>query len=248
MGLTAACTPGQADLSGETAEDESSESSSVRRVLLCQQGLSDRTTGWDKGLFDVCESAGAAGFEVIWDGDYPAFGALNENGAYAALFDTLDDNGDGWVDEDDTPTQIYLVGFSWGGINTSDVAERLWLDWRVAIPRAYVTGMVLFDPYQPQVSRVKIGANVKHAWVYRQTETTDGDCSETVSLGFGFNGHRPKAKSANNECTFYDLDAFAGEVGHCDVPYVARNAAITNLTKLEDHEPWDAWAEVCPLK
>ena len=246
--IAVGCEPGEGFIADEVDEDDTSASSSVRRVLLCQQGLSDRTSGWDKGLFDVCEGAEADGFEVIWDGEFPAFGALSENAAYKALFKTLDDNGDGYVDSKDSYAEIYLVGFSWGGVNTSDIAERVRVDWRIAGSRSFISGMILFDAYQPQISRVNIPSNVFNAWVYRQTETTEGDCSETVSLGWGFNGHRPKAKSEMTFCSTYDLDQFLGEIGHCDVPSVTRDAARHNLATRTDYKPWASYAEACPTK
>jgi pimeloyl-ACP methyl ester carboxylesterase len=217
------CAPGQTSLEGDSAEEDNAASSAPRRLLLCQQGLSDRTTGWDKGLFAVCLAAEDAGIEVIWDGEYPAFGALNEKGAY-----------------------IHLVGFSWGGKNISDIAERLRKDLRVSASHSIVKAMVLFDPYQPQAWQVNVPNNVRNAWVYRQSETTDGDCSMTVSLGFGFNGLEPHVKSpASTHCAQYDLDRFLGEVGHCDTPSVARSAALHNLTTLSDYPEWAQSAEAC---
>jgi pimeloyl-ACP methyl ester carboxylesterase len=216
-------------------------------VLLCQQGLSDRTTGWDKGLFDLCEAAEDAGFELVWDGEYPAFGAMDENGAYDALLDSLDESGDGLFDYRDTPARIHLVGFSWGGINVTDIAERLRKEARIAPSRRGISALVLLDPFQPQISRAVIPSNVFRAWEYRQTDTTEGDCSIDASLGFGFNGHRPKAKSEMTFCTYYDLDAFQDGVGHCDVPVAAAEAALHNLVALTDYEPWSKHAVDCPL-
>ena len=91
-------------------------------------------------------------------------------------------------------------------------------------------------------------SNVLDAWVYRQTETTSGDCSIKASLGFGFNGHRPKALNDDTFCAHYDLDRFRDGVGHCDVPTVARKAAFENLVRHRDYAPWADWAESCPLE
>jgi pimeloyl-ACP methyl ester carboxylesterase len=217
-------------------------------VLVCQQGLSDRTMEWDKGLFDICEGAEAAGLDLVWDGDYPAFGALDENGAYDALFDELDENDDGVVNQKDSSAAVHLIGFSWGGINVANIADRLRLDDRILTSRRGVAALVLLDAFQPQISRVTIPSNVSRAWVYRQTDTTSGDCSTYASLGFGFNGHRPKAKSDKTACRQYDLDSFAEDVGHCDVPLVARDAALLNLTERRDYAPWADHATACPLK
>lgn len=244
--LSAGCEVADPSSVDEDAEDDA-QAVTARRVLLCQQGLSDRTMEWDKGLFDICEGAEAAGLNLIWDGDYPAFGALDENGAYDALFDELDENDDGVVNTKDTPALVHLVGFSWGGINVTDIADRLRRDDRIVPARAGVAAMVLLDAFQPQVSRATIPSNVLRAWVYRQTDTTSGDCSTYASLGFGFNGHRPKAKSEMTFCSTYDLDQFAGEVGHCDVPIVAGKAALFNLTERGDYAPWADHAVECPL-
>lgn len=241
------CAPGEAWLSDEETSEELEQLKAPRKLLLCEQGLSDRTSGWDKGLFALCEATEAFGFKVIRDGEYPAFGALDEKGAYNALFDELDENGDGLVDANDSPALVHVVGFSWGGINITDVADRLRVDKRVAVGRRGVTAMVLLDPFQPQLSRANIPSNVAHAWIYRQTETTDGDCSSSVSLGFGYNGHRPRAQSEMTFCQDYDLDAFKNDVGHCDVPSVATKAAVHNLVTLTDYEPWAKNAVECDL-
>ncbi|NUO48265.1 MAG: hypothetical protein HOV80_05340 [Polyangiaceae bacterium] len=245
--LTAGCAVEQIPIEGDSSDEESGALGDVRRVLLCQQGLSDRTMEWDKGLFDLCEAAEAEGFDLIWDGDYPAFGALDENGAYKALFNKLDENDDGVVNGADSPALVHLVGFSWGGINVTDLAKRLSKDSRIATGRRGVAGMVLLDAFQPQAWHATIPANVVDAWVYRQTDTTSGDCSSTVSLGFGFNGKSPVAKSEMTSCTDYDLDAFLDGVGHCDVPKTATEAALVNLLEHEDYEPWADYASACEV-
>lgn len=232
----------------DESSDKDEEAVTMRRVLLCQQGLSDRSTGWDKELFALCESIEGRGFVLVHDGEFPAFGAMDENGAYKALFSTLDTNHDGLVDGKDQATMVHLIGFSWGGINVTDIANRLRNDGRIVTGRRGVAGMVLLDPYQPQLWHSTIPSNVLNAWEYRQTDTTEGDCSSTVSLGFGFNGLSPRAKSEMTFCNSYDLDLFADNVGHCDVPAVAKQAAIHNIVELEDYAPWDSYAEECPVK
>lgn len=247
-GLLTGCAPDPGmddDEASDASTDVVEADASSARVLLCQQGLSDRTTGWDKGLFDLCETAGANGLTLIWDGDYPAFGALDEDGAYDALFAELDTNGDGYVTQADTATAIHLVGFSWGGINVTDIAYWLQYDDRIIPARRGVSVMVLLDPYQPQRWTATIPANVSRVWEYAQSETTAGDCSSDVSLGAGFNGLPPRMKSSRTYCAQYDLDAFAGEVGHCDVPAVARDAALVNLLRRANYAPWKAFKEDC---
>lgn len=240
--VCAGCTM-ESEIGSDVAEVQASV-----RVLLCQQGLSDRTVGWDKGLFELCESVEQAGFTLVRDGVHPAFGALDEDGAYEALFDTLDTSGDGVVDDDDKRSAVHLVGFSWGGINVTDLARRLAADTRIQARRRGVAAMVLFDPFQPQLSRAVVPANVMYTWVYRQTKTTSGDCSMAASLGFGFNGHRPRASSDLTFCDDYDLDSFMHGIGHCDVPLAARQAAFLNLTKRQSFAQWDAYGVGCDLQ
>ena len=248
-GLATGCAADPGMDQDEASEDteEREDAVTVRRLLLCQQGLSDRTTEWDKGLFDLCKAAEAGGIDLVWDGDYPAFGALDQHGAYAALFDELDSNGDGYVTDEDTLTAVHLVGFSWGGINVTDIAWWLNHDERILPERRLVLVMVLLDPYQPHLWRATIPSNVYRFWEYAQSDTTEGDCSSTVSLGFGFNGLPPRPKSDLADCAYYDLDAFAGAVGHCDVPSVAAEAALVNLLHRVDYAPWADWAEDCSL-
>lgn len=243
--LLTGCAPTDPAALSEDAENDG-QAVGARRVLLCEQGLSDRTTEWDKGLFDLCETAEDEGFELVRDGDFAAFGALDEDGAYDALFAALDTNHNGIVSTKDEPAQVYLVGFSWGGINVTDIAERLRKDDRVTSARRGVAGLVLLDAFQPQISRARIPSNVGRAWVYRQTDTTAGDCSINASLGFGFNGHRALAKSDETICSEYDVDELAA-VGHCDMPVFARKAALENLTKGRDYAPWATLARDCDL-
>ena len=104
--------------------------------------------------------------------------------------------------------------------------------------------MVLFDPYQPLTS-LTIPANVLHAWVYRQSETSASDCAHDVSLGIGFNAAIPTDESELGWCAHYDLDAFLGEVGHCQVPSKATQAAFVNLTERDAYGPWADHAKAC---
>lgn len=245
FGSVVGCAPEQPDLGLEAADGDHEAIEDERRVLVCMQGLGDRLMDADRGLFALCETAEDAGFELVRDGDYAAFTALDEAGAYAALFDALDSDDDGWIDDWDAPAQVYLVGFSWGGVNVADVANRLRKSWWIADDRRSVTGLVMLDPYQPQRWWVTVPANVENAWEYRQTSTTEGDCSATVSLGFGFNGLDPWAKSSATSCTHYDLDEFLEDVGHCDVPSQATDAALHNLLELEDDPRWAERAHRC---
>ena len=245
--LAASCAVESPTLDDDTDTD-AHKVETQRRALLCEQGLSDRVADWDKGLFAVCEDAEAEGLELIHDGTYPAFAALEENGAYEALFDTLDDNGDGRVDDHDTTTEVSLVGFSWGGINVTDIADRLRRDSRVSSSHRAVAAIVLLDPFQPLAFHANIPSNVQRAWEYRQTKTTKGDCSLYASLGFGFNGRTPRTKSKSTECSYYDLDAIIGGIGHCDVPVAAHDAAVANIVDHEDYEPWADDAASCPVQ
>lgn len=227
-----------------TVESQSADQTAVRRVLLCQQGLSDRSFEWDKGLFSLCETVESHGFTLVRDGDYPAFGALDGGGAYAALFDTLDTDGDGLVTEDDERSAIHLAGFSWGGMHLTKLARHLLDDDRIIPARRGVMAMVLFDPYQPFTS-LTIPPNVLHAWVYRQSETTSSDCAYDISLGLGFNAAVPSDQSELGWCAHYDLDAFLGDVGHCQVPAKAAQAAVVNLTQRDGFGPWADHAQDC---
>lgn len=239
------CAPEQPEIVQEDADTEGEPVEGGRRVLVCMQGLGDRVMEADRGLFGLCEAAENAGFELVRDGDYAAFSALNESGAYAALFDALDTDDDGWIDGWDAPAQVYLVGFSWGGVNVADIANRLRKSWWIDDERRAVTALVMLDPYQPQRWWVTVPANVENAWEYRQTATTNGDCSATVSLGFGFNGLDPWAKDSDTSCVHYDLDEFIEDVGHCDVPSQATDAALHNLLKLESYPAWADHAQAC---
>jgi pimeloyl-ACP methyl ester carboxylesterase len=233
---------------GEDAASTASHQTQAQPLLLCQQGLSDRISEWDKGLFDFCEGIEAQGFHLIWDGDYPAFAAMADQGAYAALFETLDSDGDGDVDASDELFAIHLVGFSWGGMNIAYLADRLERDERVKGARDRVEAMVLFDAYQPFAGHVPIAKNVALSWLYRQSNTGEGDCSSTISLGIGYNGPEPLAKNPNSRCAHYDLDGFLGEIDHCGVILAADEAAVVNVTKKLSYGAWQDHAEGCALE
>jgi hypothetical protein len=237
--LLAACAGGD-DIAATT-----SYASEAQPLLLCQQGLSDRAFEWDKGLFDFCESVEAEGYELVWDGEYPAFGALDDEGAYWALFDTLDSDDDGDVDGDDRRYAIHLAGFSWGGMNIAYLAARLANDYRVQGARDRVEAMVLFDAYQPLAWSVPIAKNVARAWVYRQTHAAADDCSADITFGLGYNGPPAHVKNPSTLCGEYDLDAFLGEVDHCGMVEAAADAAFVNLVYHGSHGPWHKHVSGC---
>lgn len=232
---------------GEDLPSQESYQTQPQPLLLCMQGLSDRSTEWDKGLFAFCEGIEAKGFHLVRDGEYPAFGAMSDQGAYAALIETLDTDGDGDVDGGDERYAIHLAGFSWGGMNIAYIADRLERDARVKGARDRVEAMVLFDPYQPFTGSVPIAKNVSLAWLYRQSNTAADDCSATISLGIGYNGKDPLVQSPNTRCADYDLDGFLGDVSHCGVVLAADEAATVNMTKKLSYGAWEDHAEGCPL-
>ncbi|MEM1028720.1 MAG: hypothetical protein AAF928_15165 [Myxococcota bacterium] len=228
--------------------DQQSAAQTARRlVLLCQQGLSDRVTGWDKGLFSLCERAEAHGFELVYDGAYPAFGALDEGGAYAALFETLDTNEDGLVDAGDEPSSVYLVGFSWGGVNINEIAYRLSADPHTAPGYGGVAVMVLLDAYQPFYADFDVPLSVHQTWSYRQTKTQSDDCSHDISFGYGYRGLKPHHHpEALGTCRDLDLERVDPGVGHCGVVNSAADAVFHNLTTRRSDPSWSKKAQPCP--
>jgi hypothetical protein len=205
-------------------------------LLVCQQGLGDRTMG-DKGLFALCEALEQEGHELVRDGDLAAFGALSAAAAYDALFDALDTNADGWANDHDEPKSIRLIGFSWGGVGIVGLAHELLADPRVAWSRLHVDTLALLDPYRPYHGPIALPHNVRRAWIYRQSQADAGDCSNYLTFGYGFHGLMAKA-TESTQCADYDLDVVLPGTGHCSLISRAHDAVFANISAGLDHEAW----------
>lgn len=151
--------------------------------------------------------------------------------AYAALLAALDTNGDGSVDDADTPQRLALIGHSWGGTNLADVAAQLASEPRVSPSRRFVHLALTFDAFRP-LYELKGSPNMKQLWVLRQSAPVNDSCSPGVG-GLRYRGLVPRC-AAGQVCRDFDYSrspdvAFptqaggsylGGEIGHCRVPDV----------------------------
>lgn len=126
--------------------------------------------------------------------------------AYAALFAALDSNGDQAIDDQDDARSIALLGHSWGGMNTADVAAKLLGDARVSASRKGITLGVAWDPYNLS-GDLKPGANFERFVVLRHSVSGANDCSATLGP---FYGKSPRC-GAGQACEDYDYSLSPNE-------------------------------------
>lgn len=126
-----------------------------------------------------------------------AFTATDD--AYDALFDALDSNDDEAVDDSDAPRSIALLGHSWGGMNTVDVATKLKDDDRVSPSRKAIKLGMAWDPYKLN-GELLPASNFERFIVLRHSMAADNDCSATIGP---FYGYAPKCP-AGQACEDYD--------------------------------------------
>ena len=161
---------------------------------------------------------------------------------YPALFNRLDTNNDGIVDGNDENCSVRIAGYSWGGLNSTHLAQMLASDADVAVTRRYVKALVALDPYQPLGAVQSVPPNVERYVSFRHSQTPANDCSQSAPLG-PYKGIAPTCTSSTN-CTDYDFSrapstTFVGgasgfnylgnQIGHCEVPDAAFHAAIAAL-------------------
>ncbi len=142
--------------------------------------------------YDKVKTCAQAGCKTGW-----AFDATDA--AYAALFAALDSNGDQAIDDQDDARSIALLGHSWGGMNTADVAAKLLGDARVSASRKSITLGVAWDPYNLS-GDLKPGANFQRFVVLRHSVSGDNDCSATLGPFYG----KPPRCGAGQACEDYD--------------------------------------------
>jgi hypothetical protein len=210
-------------------------------VTVCLTGAINQQSASNDGFTALCEdprvqglvqSCGALGCEST----FSTFPTTNAQAVYPSLFAAMDRNHDGQVDSADGPCVLNIVGFSWGGVNAVDLANRYLSDTKVASTRT-VTHLALLDPYQPLLSKLTIPARVDATAEFRHSIAPSTDCSNTAPLGpyLGIELHC----AAGQACVDYNYSlspngVFGGypgaSVGHCDVPAAAQAPVLEFLT------------------
>lgn len=180
-------------------------------LTLCMAGAFQRTDGANPRLARVCSEAARLVEDCGAAGCAPLFHFAAINAAHAALLKALDANADGVVDAKDPPTRICLVGYSWGGVNASLLAQQLLTDPKIAPERRGIEHLVLIDPFAPMTRTIAVPAGVKHAVNHRHSKVPPGDCSQNAPMGpyLGL----PMTCAPGVACT--DLDHPGA--GHCSI-------------------------------
>lgn len=203
-------------------------------VSLCMAGAFTRSDGANPWFEDLCAQLPG----LVTDGNQTMFLFSARDGARDALIAALDDNGDGRVDAQDPECIIRLLGYSWGGVNTTVLGQEFVDDRRVAPERARIHEMYTVDPYAPTAGgTVEVPAEVDVYYELRHSSSPSDDCSAQAPLG-PYEGLPPLCYPST-ACFDHDYSLapslfFMGaqyswrgdEVGHCGVVDVATPAIL----------------------
>ncbi|MBL8955203.1 MAG: hypothetical protein JNK82_30790 [Myxococcaceae bacterium] len=208
-----------------------------RTVVACLTGAVDESSPSNTGFTELCAALAAGGATLVRSGSnatWSTFPATNGDAVIQPVFAALDTNLDGAFTIADGPTELNLIGFSWGGINAGKLASKLAADVRIDHAALFVR-LVLLDAYQPLVFSVSAPAAIDAALNFRHSQTPAGDCSSGVPLG-PYRGVRLACASAQR-CSDFDFSLatnqtfnglWGSQVGHCEVPDAAR-LLVTDL-------------------
>lgn len=211
-----------------------------RPVTVCLTGAcSDLSAncGSNQGFTDICDALAALDAGIVRSSSGTTFAtALSNNASTVAgpLFTALDKNGDNKVDALDGLIDLNILGFSWGGKNSDDLANRVVTDTR--IDRSVIhSRVIVMDGYQPFETKVAIPAGIDRAWSFRHSVAPATDCSNGAPLG-PYLGLR-LACASGQQCSDYDFSIapstqtfngyHASNIGHCDVPYAAHDFVMS---------------------
>jgi hypothetical protein len=160
---------------------------------------------------------------------------------YPSVFAALDTNNDRVVDARDAQCRLVLMGYSWGGVSSVEVASTLAADTRVAASLRSVDVLLAFDPYQRGLAgppaTLDVPANVRRFHEFRHSITPAQDCSSSAPFG-PYKGIAPRCR-VTSMCFDYDyslapMTSFASylggsylgsRIGHCEVPAVVHGQA-----------------------
>lgn len=204
---------------------------------LCMAGAFTRSDGANPDFRVLCERLPG----LILDGAESLFAFRGTDAALEALIQALDSNQDGQVDGQDEDCDLVLGGYSWGGVNITNLAQNFVEDGRVHSARAHVETMFVIDPYAPTAGRtIEVPAEVQQFWEYRHSISPSSDCSGGAPLG-PYEGLPPLC-AASSACQDYDYSLAPGQsftgltatrtgmqAGHCTVVDMASPAVLHNV-------------------
>ena len=234
---------GQREMEHVNFKTGSIESNACVRTL-CLTGALDQNSPSNASFKRLCEDedipglildCGPFGCQSTFD-SFLQFPLLT---VYPALFETLDTNDDGWVNDGDEQCQLNLIGFSWGGVNALSIAHHLANDQRISQERSIVDKVVLLDAFQPFAEgRMVVPENVNAVLSRRHSEAPSNDCSNRAPMG-PYLGFAP-ACAEQSMCEDFDYSEYpdtvytgnsgraswGDEIGHCRIPDVAHSDVI----------------------
>ncbi len=202
-------------------------------VTVCLSGAGPKHVGGNPAFAQLCEPL--PGLVPACDAEgtcSPAFQITEKKAALDAALAALDRNDDGRVGEGDPVCVFNIVGYSWGGVNATELAKAFLHDERIAPTHRAVDRLVLIDPYRP-MARVEVPRGVSRFHSIRQSDPPANDCSRNSPLG-PYRGLLPRCEAAE---TCEDLDVSntpdtryptsdgrtvrGRDVGHCRVVRIA---------------------------
>jgi len=221
------------------------------QVTLCLTGAINQKSGSNAAFHSICEYEELPGLveDCEVEGCYTSFDSFldrPQRTIYPEIFAALDTNGDEAVNDQDELCELNLITFSWGGPNAIRLAEMLAEDERISPTRRRVARLLMIEPYRPDTT-LSLPENVDKARVWRQSASPDDDCSRYAPGGpyIGL----PLVCPPDTDCEDIDLAMSAyslqttldpvsfiepPELGHCEVPLVARDQVMEALYDLEN--------------
>jgi hypothetical protein len=212
----------------------------IRIVTMCLTGAVDQSSASNDSFTAICNELDAKDSGVVRSGmntTFATFPNANADNLVAPLFAALDKNGDAQANALDGPTQLNLIGFSWGGVNAGSLSTKISTDVRINQNWLY-TRLIILDAYQVGVSKVTAPPTVDQSFSFRHSIAPSNDCSAGVFLG-PYKGAR-LACASTQLCFDYDFslapnvsfnNILGRNVGHCDVPLAAHRYVVDLVTK-----------------
>ncbi len=212
------------------------------QVSVCMAGAFTREDAANPTFESICSMLPGIVEDCSGGQCYFMYAFSARDAALEGLISALDTNNDAQVDMLDDDCEVNLLGYSWGGVNTTLMAEAFLSDPRVAPSRAVIDRMVALDPFSPLAGdTVEIVAGVQRYWSYRHTSSPSNDCSSGAPLG-PYRGLPPLCDSSA-QCTDYDYSLTPGasfmgfggtysgaQIGHCTIVDASGPAIVHNLT------------------
>lgn len=214
------------------------------RRTLCIAGPGEFDSPPQIDLAELCRRAPGI-VQRCEDGRCMSMWTVDEwRAGLGGLIDSLDRNGDGVVNDQDGDCSVGVAGWSTGAaVAATELAAGFASDPRLEHDRTKIDQLVAIAPYAPGLERLELAANVSKAFIYRQTEPPEGDCSHAFEGGPWVS----PAPVCGADTTCYDYNyardpgdlaylsrrgARSGaEVGHCNIVALVAKIGLDNLAR-----------------